>query len=276
MTEMIQSVSIDDVTFQVRPGPNHGPFWERVSAGHWEPHTFAVFRRFLRPTRSCVDIGAWIGPTALYAGHRARLVHTIEPDRVAHAELEANVAENPALRGRIRLHRECIAPQSGPVELYAGGMYHSEGSAFGDSMSGMVAATHRIDQPSCYVDGIELMDFLARHAISDCSFIKMDVEGGEYSLIPGHWRKLAEYGMPTTCVSFHAPGPALREAQIGACIEELRRCYRWLYSASGSGLVTVDECLAAVQDWADEAPDSPWRALERLLGDGVVASNEAW
>ncbi|MFV8754426.1 FkbM family methyltransferase [Nannocystaceae bacterium ST9] len=273
---MLQTVSIDDVAFHVRPGPRHRAFWERVNAGHWEPHTFKVFRRFLNSTRSCVDIGAWIGPTALHAARLARRVHAIEPDRVAHAELEANVAVNPDLRDRIVLYRQCIAPESGPVDLYAGGMYHSDVSAFGDSMSGMVAADHRSDQASCRVDGIELGEFLASHAITDCGFIKMDVEGGEYSLIPGRWQRLAEYGMPTLCVSFHAPGAALREAQILACIEELRRCYRWLYSASGDGRETIDHALERVVDWADESSGSPWRALERLLGDGVVASNEVW
>ncbi|WP_444843374.1 FkbM family methyltransferase [Enhygromyxa salina] len=272
----MQSVSIEDVSFRVRADADRGLFWDRVNRGHWEPHTFKVFRRFLDPGHSCVDIGAWIGPTALYAAQRAGRVHAIEPDPVAHAQLEANVAANPDLGDRIQLHRQCIAPESGPVDLYAGGMYHSDASAFGDSMSGMVAAPERPGQPSCQVEGVKLVDFLDQENITDCSFIKMDVEGGEYSLIPGHWRQLARFGMPTTCVSFHAPAPALRHEQIGSCIEELSTCYRRLYAASNRAITDLAGRLAAVRDWSDEAPDSPWRALEQLLGDGIVASNKAW
>lgn len=274
--QTIQTVSIEGVAFQVRPGPIHGAFWRRVSAGNWEPHTFAVFRRFLDPARSCVDIGAWIGPTALFAARLARRVHAIEPDPVAHAELEGNVAVNPELRERIVLHAQCVAPQRGPVDLYAGGMYHSDASRFGDSMSGIVAASDRGDQASRRVEGIELVDLFADEAITDCSLIKMDVEGGEYSLIPGHWRALARFGMPTTCVSFHAPAPALRREQIGACLEELGRSYRWIQAASNPAITDVVERFESVHDWADETPGSPWHALERILGEGIVATNEAW
>ncbi|WAS95658.1 FkbM family methyltransferase [Nannocystis punicea] len=273
---MISIVSVHDRRFHVHAGGAHRKFWERVNAGHWEPHTFDVFDRFLTPNRSCLDIGAWIGPTTLYAAQLARRVHAIEPDSVAHAALAVNVAENPALRERIVLHRQCIAPRSGPVELYAGGMYHGEASAFGDSMSGMVATAHRPGQPSCRVDGVALAEFLVNHAIDDCGFIKMDVEGGEYSLIPGRWRELAAFGMPTAYVSFHAPAPALRQAHIGACIEELRRCYRYLHGAAGRDRDRVDQRLSEVRDWTDDSPDSPWRALEHLLGDGLVASDEVW
>lgn len=273
---MSAMISINDQRFRVGSTDSHRAFWKRVNAGHWEPHTFRVFDRFVKPDRSCVDIGAWIGPTALYAAQLARQVHAVEPDGVAYAELAVNVAENPALQGRIFLHRVCIAPRSGPVDLYAGGMYHSDTSAFGDSMSGMIAAAHRPGQPSCRVGGITLPEFLTDHAIDDCGFIKMDVEGGEYSLIHGIWRELAAFGMPTVCVSFHAPAPELREAQIGACIEELRRCYRHLHGAAERERGRVEQRLAEVRDWSDDAPDSPWRALERLLGDGLVASDEVW
>ncbi len=273
---MISTVSVHDRSFRIQPGGAHAAFWERVSAGRWEPHTFDVFDRFLDPDHSCVDIGAWIGPTTLYAARLARHVHAIEPDPVAHAELAANVAENPALQRRITLHRQCIAPRSGPVELYAGGMYHSTGSAFGDSMSGMVPVGDGSRQPSCRVEGVTLAEFFARHAIDDCGFIKMDVEGGEFSLIPAHWHELAEFGRPTACVSFHAPAPALREALIRPCIEELHRCYPFLYGASRGERERVDQRVAAVRDWSDDEQGSPWRALERLLGDGLVASFEVW
>lgn len=265
-----QSVLVDGAAFRVQADATRRPFWARVAAGQWEPHTFRALRRFLSPAASCIDMGAWIGPTALYAAHFARQVHAVEPDPVAHAELQANVAANPALRGRIALYRECIAPRTGPVALYAGGMYNAAGGAFGDSMSSMVSA--RSGQAHCSVAGMALDEFMAVYAIADCGLIKMDVEGGEYGLIPGRWRHLQAHGMPTLCVSFHAPAPDQRESLMGACLEELRRCYRWLYSAPAQS----ELALPVVRDWADDTPGSPWRQLDRLLGDGLVATNTAW
>jgi FkbM family methyltransferase len=269
-----QTVLVGGLEFRVRPGGERRIFWDRVAAGHWEPQTFRVFQRFLEPKSSCIDIGAWIGPTVLYAAHLVRQVHAIEPDPIAHAELAANVAANPALLERVTLHSQCIAPQTGPIDLYAGGLYHAAESRFGDSMSGILPATGASDQLRHRIEGVRLEDFMISNAITDCCLIKMDVEGGEYSLIPGRWHRLAEHGMPTLYVSFHAPAPAQRDALIGACLEELHSCYRWLYSASGQN--ALDQQLPKVRDWADESPGSAWRELERLLGDGIVASNGAW
>jgi FkbM family methyltransferase len=275
-TSVDQTVRVAGLEFVVRSGSERRRFWDRVAAGGWEPQTFRVFQRFLTPGSSCIDIGAWIGPTTLYAAHLADRVLAIEPDLVAHAELAANVAANPALRSQIALYGQCIAPKAGPVDLYAGGMYHSTDSRFGDSMSGLLPTGSRGDQPRQWAEGVLLEDFMADNAVAGCGLIKMDVEGGEYRLIPGRWRRLAAHAMPTLCVSFHAPEPAQRRELIGACLEELRSCYVFLYSATDQATLDVGRTLAGVRDWGDEAPGSDWRALDRRLGDGLVASNGAW
>ena len=60
-------------------------FWDRVEAGSWEPGTFAVFDRFLHRDCSCLDIGAWICPTALYAACLARHCYALEPVDLSHS-----------------------------------------------------------------------------------------------------------------------------------------------------------------------------------------------
>ena len=271
----LQAVRIGEVAFNVRAEATLRPYWDRVSAGGWEPQTFAVFRRFLAPATSLVDIGAWIGPTALYGARLGARAHAIEPDPAALAELTANVAANPDLQGRIVLHSLCIAPDAGPARLYAGGMYGRPDSRFGDSMSGLVPTGDGTGQASHEVEGVRLADFMAAQAIDDCGLIKMDVEGGEYRLIPGRWRELAPWGPPPLCVSFHAPAPAGRRGLIGACLEELASCYPVLTGAGDGAPIEVSATLAAVADWGDEDPASDWRRLERRLGEGVVASHGA-
>ena len=125
-----QAVRVGDVAFRVRAAAERRPYWNRVTAGGWEAQTFRVLRRFLRPEADAIDIGAWIGPTALYAAHFAQRVHAVEPDAAAHAELAANLAANPELAGHIQPHACCIAREPGPVTLYAGGMYYSAASRF--------------------------------------------------------------------------------------------------------------------------------------------------
>jgi FkbM family methyltransferase len=270
------SVFVHGHTFRVRAADARQAFWRRVGAGLWEPQTFDVFQRFLRPDRSYIDMGAWIGPTVLYGAMLAGRVHALEPDPVAFAELTGNVMANPALHPKIQLYPYGIGAESGPLQLYAGGLYFGEQSQFGDSMSGMFAAPGAVGQPCREVDGMDLERFLALNAIGDCNFIKMDIEGGEYAVIPGLWRRLRGGGSPTLYVSFHAPELARREALIRACVDELLLCYPRFYGAMDAQPVALEELVESVRDWGDDAPGSPWRKLEVLLGAGLVASHEEW
>jgi hypothetical protein len=104
----------------------------------------------------------------------------------------------------------------------------------------------------------------------------MDIEGGEYAVIPGLWRRLRGGGSPTLYVSFHAPELARREALIRACVDELLLCYPRFYGAMDAQPVALEELVESVRDWGDDAPGSPWRKLEVLLGAGLVASHEEW
>jgi len=269
-------VCVQRCAFRVRARDTRRAFWSRVGSGLWEPQTFEVFQRFLRPGCSYVDLGAWIGPTVLYGALLARSVHALEPDPVAFAELRTNVSLNPALRHKIHLHPCGIGVHTGPLQLYAGGLYYSQQSQFGDSMSGTLPAPDSSDQPYREVQGMDLERFMELHAINDCNFIKMDIEGGEYAVIPGLWRRLHRFGQPTLYVSFHAPELARREALIRSCVDELLSCYQRFYHAKDAQEITLEQRVKAVQDWGDEEHGSPWRALEFLLGSGLVATGEEW
>ena len=78
------------------------------------------------------------------------------------------------------------------------------------------------------------------------------------------------------CVSFHPPEIARRESLVRACIEELLLCYPRFYAAADTKAVALEELADAVHDWGDDAPGSPWRKLEALLGAGLVATREEW
>jgi len=52
------------------------------------------------------------------------------------------------------------------------------------------------------VDGLSFEDFIRQNGIDDCNFIKMDIEGGEYSVIPTMTEYLKKHH-PTVCLSLH-------------------------------------------------------------------------
>lgn len=149
-------------------------FWSEVSSGTWEPETFEILRRFLDPSRIYIDIGAWIGPTLLYACGRSRFAYGFEPDPVAYGELVNNLHRNPTLAARVTALQLCIAPQTGKVNF-------GNRAAAGDSTSSMLFGT---GNTAWCVDAITFNDFASQYSISGCGFIKMDIEGGEYSVLP--------------------------------------------------------------------------------------------
>lgn len=49
----------------------------------WEITTFEVFDKYLDKDKYYIDIGAWIGPTVLYAAQKTKRVIAFEPDNIA-------------------------------------------------------------------------------------------------------------------------------------------------------------------------------------------------
>jgi FkbM family methyltransferase len=207
--------------FEVLPA-SHLPFWNDVVNGTWETATFAIFNRFLDREHSYIDIGAWIGPTVLYGCQVAKSVYALEPDPLAYAELEQNIALNKQVTGNVRLFNACIAPQSGDVTLGSRG----EGN---DSTSSLLFAKKKTHWT---VKAFSFMDFIRQQAITDCNFIKMDVEGGEYQLLP----TMAEYlraHRPTLHLSLHPLYLKIRPlGWPGRVIERLRQTTKILSSVS--------------------------------------------
>lgn len=139
-----------------------------------------------------VDVGSWIGPTVLYAATRARQVIGFEPDPVAFATLEVNVRANPAL-APIQVHPVAISARRGEISLGS----HSQA---GDSMSSALFA----DAPGGWrSQARRLEDFESSWPADAPVFLKIDIEGGEYDLVPA----LADFvrrRRPTIYLSLHS------------------------------------------------------------------------
>jgi FkbM family methyltransferase len=171
--------------FDVEVSPEND-FWDFFESPEWEPCTVSIFESRLHPGTRYLDLGAYIGPTVLYAAALGCEVVALEPDPEVFAELERNVTLNPALAARIELSPAALALDDGHTELHV-----SEGSLaslFGEG-------------PSVAVRTLSPETLAAQ--IGDVDFVKIDVEGGEYLFLPRLIEALR--GRPAIYLSTH-PG----------------------------------------------------------------------
>jgi FkbM family methyltransferase len=197
----------------------HPEFWDSLASGQWEPETFALFDHFLDASTVHVDIGAWIGPTVLYAATRARQVIGFEPDPVAFAALEITAKANHHL-SPIVVHPVAIARQSG--ELVMGSKDRP-----GDSMSSSLFA--QSDQ-SWHAQARCLEEFESSWPASAPVFLKIDIEGGEYELLPA-LANFVRRRQPDIYLSLHSHlflGDSVNGGFMTKAINELRLFWRFL------------------------------------------------
>jgi FkbM family methyltransferase len=172
-------------TVEVRPGQR---FWDDYETG-WERCTVAIFEERLGPGTRYLDLGAFIGPTVLYAAALGCEVAALEPDPAVFAELERNVAVNPELAPRIRLSPAALALADGRTELHVG---------IG-SLASLLGEGKTVEVPTISPETLA-------EQVGELDFVKIDVEGAEYLFLPRLVAALR--GKPAIYLSTH-PGHLL-------------------------------------------------------------------
>lgn len=266
-------VQKNGVSFKVLSDTKQAWIWSQILANAWEEETFRVFDHFLKPDSAYLDIGAWIGPTALYGACKSKHVYAVEPDDTAFQEFIQNLELNPSLKTKVTGVNAALTAHTGPVLLYTR-------TEPGDSMSSMIP-TLSYDN-FAEVRGLTIADFATEYAVKDIRFIKMDVEGGEFSLLPSMHDYL-EYFRPTLYVSFHRQ--YLREeiklkhskgefqsgdhpislsdliekhtSILARIVFESLNFYKFIYDADGR-LVNPEQALLANDDGPFVFTDQPW------------------
>lgn len=158
----------EGIHFQVSTGGpeiNYGNFWSLFVAD-WEPMTLKWIKELADPDKAFLDIGSWIGPTALWGSKFFKTVHAYEPDPVAFKYLETNVLNNS---NNIALCNAAITADGNPVSLFSRG-------GLGSSMTSMYTG----EVSDAGANGVKLSTALKA---DDFSLIKIDIEGGERLII---------------------------------------------------------------------------------------------
>ena len=166
------------------PDPHYGNFWNLFVAD-WEPTTLRWIKEFGNPNKSFLDIGAWVGPTSLWASKFYKTVHSYEPDPTAFRFLEENVSMNAS---NVVLCNAAITSDGEPVSLFSrDGLGSSMTSMYTGEYSGV---------------GANSVKFSEALNAGDFSLIKVDIEGGERLIIDSLVEELSKNPVPLI-FSFH-------------------------------------------------------------------------
>lgn len=176
------------------------PFWDKFSRGEWEPNTLAMIDAVVDRDVTFYDVGAWIGPTTLWAALKGGRIFSFEPDPVALAVLRRNLALNPCLSRQVTVVASATGRQNGVVELYSANLGNSETTVFNTVQRAgrMARLSNKITVPV-----IDLLAFVNNQSPQlGQSFMKMDIEGAEFGFLPDLLPLVAGYGIPL-CVTLH-------------------------------------------------------------------------
>lgn len=243
-------VSINEHTFRVEP---HW-LWEQFGSG-WEQDTFDVFQRYIRADRPYVDVGAWVGPTIIYAAALgAPRIVSVEANPRTAEHLARTVGYNPSLKSNVEIVNRCIHNKTGTFSF--GNADGSDATSSASSLRGT----------GFQVDSIGLFDLLESTNTLNASLVKIDVEGAEVFIGTDLARLSSQRGLAIH-LSLHPPF----WAQMGNSVDLLDalRLYR-LHWPNGDK-ADVSEVVARSTS-GDEFP--PWGTAYGNFFELVLLSEE--
>jgi len=178
--------------FPVEVHPEDRPFWIDTNFGAWEPETLEIYRALVRPEMEVCDIGAWVGPTAIFAAKLGARVTCFEPDPVAYERLLFNLRRN--VPGQVSPFQIALGDADGLRRMGA------MASHLGQSGTSFHASERGKQSTNVLALSWESAERLLQ--LPRFEFIKIDVEGGESELLPVMLPYLREH-RPTLLLSTH-------------------------------------------------------------------------
>jgi len=186
--------------------PESWRYWRFVDSGKWEANTLAIYRKLLGKNDECLDIGAYIGPTALYASRLCKMVYCLEPDPKNHELLLKNIRLNRAQN--IRARRV--------------GLYHEHATLSFGNPAGLGTSGSSLlfggEQDAVSIDCVTLGDVLAHWDLRRVKLTKIDIEGAEFDLLP---RIGAEVAAASENVWLSTHGPLFEKADRAQKMRQL-------------------------------------------------------
>lgn len=146
-------------------------FWPEFADG-WEESTWSVFSRYLKKDMPFLDVGAWVGPTVLYAASLgAAKIVAVEANPASAAHLAKTVSMNPGLADRVEVINSCVCNRQGRVCFGNADGSHALSSA--SSLRGY----------GFEVEAARLGDIIRQNSLEFVPLIKIDIEGAELQIV---------------------------------------------------------------------------------------------
>jgi FkbM family methyltransferase len=174
-------------------------FWKNIYS-QWENETFKIFDKYLSKDKVFIDIGGWIGTTAMYGSRKSKHVYSIEADNNSFNDMMINFTTN--CTNNYTLINKAIF-NINDIKIKFGKNIHLQNSKMNDSTSQIYSDD--IITNSCYlVDTITIENIIETYQInvSEISLIKVDIEGGEENILNELFDVHVKYSIPLY-VSFH-------------------------------------------------------------------------
>jgi len=175
---------------------------------NWEQDTFYILDYYKNKIDGVyIDIGAWVGPTVLYAANIFNKVLAIEPDPIALERLEENLKVNNFKN--ITVIKKALSDSNSKSKFGGNGeLGNSESTLLVSYTDYSSWGGHRSkqdrEQDIIEVETVTIETLLLEQNIipSHISLIKMDIEGGELILVPYLKNFLKEH-KPVFYISIH-------------------------------------------------------------------------
>ena len=174
-------------------------FWKNIYSG-WENDTFEVFDKYLSKDKIFIDIGGWIGTTAMYGARKSKHVYSIEADNNSVNDMMINLTNNCA--NNFTLINKAIFNVDN-IKIKFGKNIFLENSKMNDSTS-QIYSDDTITNEYYLAETITIENIIEKYQINvyEISLIKADIEGGEENILNELFDIHVKYSVPLY-ISFH-------------------------------------------------------------------------
>ena len=136
----------------------------------WEQETFDIFNFVKDKNKIAIDLGAWIGTTCIWLSKNFKKVIAVEADYKSLEDLHKNIKSSSS-NNVVIINKAIYSTQQ---KIFFGS---NDESQLNSSVSRI--KSEKINSDDYETDTITLNEIIKNENISDISFIKCDIEGGE-------------------------------------------------------------------------------------------------
>jgi len=174
-------------------------FWRDVY-NNWEIDTFKIFDKYLAKDKIFIDIGSWIGTTAMYGSRKSKCVYSIEADNKSFNDLKINLEKN-CINNFTLINKAIYNVDN--AEIKFGKNLFLSNSRMNDSTSHIYRENDTSDE-FYSTQTITIESIIKNYQIdhSEIGLIKVDIEGGEEYILEDLFNIRNKYNIPLY-IRFH-------------------------------------------------------------------------